>query len=290
MFLQGSDYRFFFLRGVNKFVKMDAPEVGRVDRVVEHIYQNKILDNLACLSAPEPARIAVYESPSSCPEIEEVGGESAAELVGLLATRTYEVSQERGGRVPFAAIKEIVENLVHAQFKEVVVSVFPGGNSIKVSDRGPGIKDKTKALEPGYSSATTDIKSLIKGVGSGLSVALGAMTEARGSLTLEDNLDGGTVVALTVSGESSEPKQSPVSDEPDPPRLSKRQKKVVFIILEVGEVGPARLATELSVGLSTAYRDLQALESMGLIKCDKRGKRCLTEMGVDSLDAIMNSS
>ncbi|MDP1808548.1 MAG: ATP-binding protein [Actinomycetota bacterium] len=269
---------------------MDAPEVGRVDRAVEHIYQKKILDNIACLSVPEPARMAVYEGLSTCPEIEEVGGESAAELVGLLATRTYQVSQESGGRIPFAAIKEVVENLVHAQFKEVVVSVFKGGNSIKISDRGPGIKDKTKALEPGYSSATTDIKGLIKGVGSGLSVALGAMTEAGGSLKLDDNLDGGAVVTLTVSGASPEPKPTPVSDEPAPPRLSKRQKKVIFIILEIGQVGPARLATELSVGLSTAYRDLQALEGLGLIKCDKHGKRCLTDVGVDSLDAIMNSA
>lgn len=269
---------------------MDAPEVGRVDRTVEHIYQRGVLDNLARQNPPEPARMAVYENPSSCPEIEEVEAGDAAELVGVLATRTYQVSQERGGRIPFAAIKEIIENLVHAQFKEVVVSVFQGGNSIKVSDRGPGIKDKTKALEPGYTSATTNIKGLIKGVGSGFSVARGAMTEAGGTLRLEDNLDGGTVVTLTASAELIEPKPSPAADEPAPPRLSKRQKKVVFIILEIGEVGPARLATELSVGLSTAYRDLQALEALGLIKCDKRGKRCLTETGVDSLDAIMNSA
>lgn len=271
-------------------MKTDAPEVSRVDRVVERVYQNGMLDNNGCSRAPETARIALYESLSACPETEDVRGQSDAELIGLLAARTHEVSRERGGRIPFAAIREVVENLVHARFSGAVVSVFPGGNIVKVSDRGPGIANKAKALEPGYTSAGADIKTLVRGVGSGLPVALGAMTDVGGSLELEDNLGGGTVVTLAITGEPLASKELSVLDESAPPSLSKRQKKVVFIILEIGRVGPARLATELSVGLSTAYRDLQALEALGLIACDKRGQRGLTEHGIDSLDAIMNSS
>lgn len=290
VFLRGCGHRFFLVRGVNKFVKIDTPEVSRVDRVVERIYQNDIIDNNGCSRAPATARIALYESLSACPETEDVRGQGGAELIGLLAARAYEASRERGGRIPLAAIREVVENLVHARFSGAVVSVFPGGNLVKVSDRGPGITDKARALEPGYTSAGADIKGLIRGVGSGLSVALGAMTDVGGSLSLDDNLGGGTVVTLAVTGEPRVAKEVSVLDEAAPPGLSKRQKKVVFIILEIGRVGPARLATELSVGLSTAYRDLQALEGLGLIECDKRGRRGLTEFGIDSLDAIMNSS
>lgn len=280
----------FSAKGVNKFVKIGASEVGRVDRVVERVYQDKNDFNEVSFRAPVCARIATYESPSSCPQIEEILAENPVELVGLLATKTYQTSQDAGGRIPFSAIKEVVENLIHANFRDSVVSVFQGGNTIKVSDHGPGIVDKTGALEPGHSTATPETRGLIKGVGSGLSVALEAMKEAGGTLRLEDNLNEGSVVTLNVSHEPAEPARPQERKEPAVPRLSKRQKKAVFIILEMAQVGPSRLATELSVGLSTAYRELRALEGLGLIACDKQGKRYLTPVGTDSLDAIMNNS
>jgi ribosomal protein S19E (S16A) len=45
------------------------------------------------------------------------------------------------------------------------------------------------------------------------------------------------------------------------------------------------VAKELSVGLSTAYRDLASLEDFGLIKAEG-GKRSVTEDGLSFLDEL----
>jgi Mn-dependent DtxR family transcriptional regulator len=58
-------------------------------------------------------------------------------------------------------------------------------------------------------------------------------------------------------------------------------------VMELGAAGPSAVARELSVGLSTAYRDLASLEEAGLIVADESGKRALTERGVTLLDSIL---
>jgi DeoR/GlpR family transcriptional regulator of sugar metabolism len=64
---------------------------------------------------------------------------------------------------------------------------------------------------------------------------------------------------------------------------------VFFIIIELGAVGPSRIAKELSVGLSTVYRDLGALEKAGLIRSGSNGRRLMTDMGLKSVDLIIDS-
>ena len=59
------------------------------------------------------------------------------------------------------------------------------------------------------------------------------------------------------------------------------------MVLELGYAGPSIVARELSVGLSTAYRDLASLEEAGLIVADDSGKRELTDDGIAYLDAIL---
>lgn len=66
-----------------------------------------------------------------------------------------------------------------------------------------------------------------------------------------------------------------------------RQKQVLSLVLELGSVGPSLVARELKVGLSTAYRDLEALEGHGLIAADETGKRSITEAGLSCLDEIL---
>ncbi len=286
--MQGSGHGVFLAGGVNKVVKIEAREVGPVDRVFEELRDHSEVSVSPDLAPVGPARLATYDSPSAPPEVEEIHAQSPVEFIGLLATRVYSISQEKGGRVPFLAIKEVVENLAHAGFREVVVSILQDGNVVTVSDQGPGFADKSRALQPGYSSAGAAIKGFVKGVGSGLPVASGSLAAVGGTLKLEDNVGRGAVVTLAVPSTPAPAKERAGAESGDPLRLSKRQKKVVFLVLEVGSVGPSRIAGELSVGLSTAYRDLQDLEKMGLIKCDKRGKRSLTDYGIDSLDTIIN--
>ena len=95
-------------------------------------------------------------------------------------------------------IREIVENFIHAYFKAPTITILDGGNTIRFSDQGPGIKQKDLALEYGTSSATEEMKHYIRGVGSGLPYAQQYMVDKGGSLDIEDNLGGGTVVTIST--------------------------------------------------------------------------------------------
>ncbi len=236
-------------------------------------------------------RVAIYDSLASTPRVIDLSSQDHEEFINLLATKTYRFSQEKGGDIPFTVIKEVIENLVHAYFREAVISILDNGNTIRISDQGPGIRDKKKAFEPGFSTATREMKDLIKGVGSGLPIAKEALAHLGGIITLEDNLEKGTVVTLRVPHRRESPKQEAAVQEADIPQftVNKRQKKVLFLVTELGAVGPSRVASELEVSLSTAYRDLKYLEELKLIKADDQGKRSLTSDGIKYLDLILNS-
>ena len=107
--------------------------------------------------APE-VRVAVYDSLLSPPQIVSLSAEDFNELVGELASRTHAFARERGGRIPFVVIREIMENLIHAFFQDAVVTIMDNGNTIRISDHGPGIKDKERAFLPGFTTATRDMR------------------------------------------------------------------------------------------------------------------------------------
>lgn len=236
------------------------------------------------------ARIAVYDALTAAPRVEEVGGHDARSFIEALASRTYQLSHEAGGALPYVVIREVVENLIHARFHEVVVTVLDGGNTVRFADQGPGIADKDRVFLPGFSTATEEMKCVIKGVGSGLPVARECLTFSGGTIVVEDNLGRGTVVTIKVDPAPAQEEVADVSIKPDGgPRLTTRQKQVLSLVIELGMVGPTVVSRELSVGLSTAYRDLATLEEYGLIHSDESGKRVLTPTGVNSLDQLFNS-
>lgn len=233
------------------------------------------------------ARLAIYDSMLVSPYIIELSAADFDEFIALLATRAYQASQEKGGSVPFTVIKEIVENLIHACFSEVIITILNNGNTIRISDQGPGIKDKAKVFEPGFTTATRDMKQFIKGVGSGLPVVRESLSFLGGSISVEDNIDRGTVVTLTLPGGVAAAETVP--ENSPPVGLSKRQRQVLFLVTELGSVGPSKLASELKMSLSTAYRDLGLLEEMGLVKTLAGGKRTLTAAGIEQLDYFVES-
>lgn len=235
------------------------------------------------------ARIAIYSAQPRTPAIICVEARGVAEFFKTFAAKIYQVSHEEGGTTPFEVILAVVENLIHANFAGVCASIIRVGGIIKVSDQGPGVADKTKALEPGFTSATNCQKDFIRGVGSGLPTALNFLSPLGGSLTIEDNVAAGTVVTLSSPKQTPAPGNDKEVSSPARAILTNRQKKVLFLILEIGAVGPSRVAGELSVGLSTAYRDLHALEGAGLIKSDNVGRRSLTVFGANCVDEIVNS-
>lgn len=235
------------------------------------------------------ALIAVYDAMTAPPRIEPVQCTSPRELIEELTTRTYQTSHDLGGQVPYTVIREIVENFIHAGFDEVVVSVLDGGRTIRFADQGPGITDKDRVFLPGFTTATAEMKHVIKGVGSGLPVARECLTFSGGTIEIDDNLGTGTVVTLrlSINPPTPEAEREPTLEAYDPPPLSLRQKQVLSLVMELGAVGPTVISRELGVGLSTAYRDLEHLAQHGLISTDEAGKRVLTNQGVRCLDALL---
>ncbi|MHB9038530.1 MAG: ATP-binding protein [Armatimonadota bacterium] len=240
------------------------------------------------------ARVATYASPTSAPMIVDVTGVDEGGFIQAMLTAVDAAVRDAGGGAPSCVLKEVIDNTIHADFEEVVVSVMGGGSVIRLSDQGPGIPDKRKALLTGFTTATGRSKRFIRGVGSGLPFARDYLERIGGSLSIEDNMGSGTVVTIRLQGPDAYPlvaaqDRLDVTEEPVVfPNLTLRQKKVLSLVLEFGEAGPSLVSKELSVGLSTAYRDLAFLEESGLILADENGKRVMTDSGVAYLDALFD--
>ena len=145
-----------------------------------------------------PARIAVFDDPLSSPRVVVVQPKDVRSYLEEVTATVTKLAKEQGGKISFTVIREVVENLVHAYFSEPTITILDGGNTIRFCDQGPGIKEKERALEYGTTSATEDMKRYIRGVGSGLPYAQQYMIDHGGDLTIEDNINGGTIVTITM--------------------------------------------------------------------------------------------
>jgi len=242
-------------------------------------------------------RIAVYPRGGE-PEVTEVAAASPGSATSKFTRLVMDKVQELGGKVPEDAVREVVENLIHAGYRGVVISILEDGDVVRVSDKGPGVENKQRAMEFGFSGAAPEALEEIRGVGAGLGIARAAAERAGGAVTIEDNLGGGTVTTISVSGErqvggeEEPPRKPPPRRYPDGvPRMniSERQQKVLLTVLECGEVGPSTVADRLEMSVSTAYRDLSVLEEHGLVMADESGKRLISPLGRDLVEAIVNT-
>ncbi|MEA2016179.1 MAG: ATP-binding protein [Actinomycetota bacterium] len=256
-------------------------------------------------------RIAIYDNLKSIPRIIDLSFGNINNLINKTSQKTYNLSHEIGGRIPYTIIREIIENLIHADFNEVIITILNNGNHIIVSDQGPGIDDKKKAFLPGYTSATRKMKEYIRGVGSGFPIIKETITFSGGSINVEDNVKNGTVISLKLSQpekaagsqtKSSQPREEGGSqkisgEKPhtetqtrfDDLSLSDRQQKILFIILELEEAGPSKIARELGFSLSTSYRELIHLEKTKLLISSGSGKRKLSKRGIKYLEYYSNN-
>ncbi len=241
-------------------------------------------------------RVAVYPENGE-PEITEVSASGPRSATAKFSRLVMDKVRDLGGKVPEAAVREVVENLIHADYRGVVISVLHNGRTVRVSDKGPGVEDKTLAMEFGFSGAASEALEQIRGVGAGLGIARMAAATMGGDVSLEDNIGGGTVTTISVSpvGEEDEEPFAPVAEQrryPDGvPRMniSERQQKALITVLECGEVGPSTVADRLEISVSTAYRDLSVLEEHGLVLADETGKRLISPLGRDLVEAIVGS-
>jgi anti-sigma regulatory factor (Ser/Thr protein kinase)/DNA-binding transcriptional ArsR family regulator len=240
-------------------------------------------------------RIAVYPRDGH-PEVTEIAAANARSATVKFTRFVMEKVKESEGGAPEEAVRELVENLVHAAYRGVVISILDNGNTVRISDKGPGVEHKTRAMEFGFSGATPEALRDIRGVGAGLGIARAATERAGGTIRLEDNIGGGTVATITVAGGNSGSGERIRAATPQRryldgvPRMniSERQQKVLITVLECGEVGPSTVADRLEISVSTAYRDLSVLEGHGLVIAEESGKRCISPLGRDLVEAIVD--
>lgn len=177
---------------------------GIAQNGVQNSDENISSPSQTAMEVSTPARIAVYDNAAAAPRVVMVEPKDVRSFLEEITATVNRLSHEQGGTIPFMVIREIVENFIHAYFKAPTITILDGGNTIRFSDQGPGIKQKDLALEYGTSSATEEMKHYIRGVGSGLPYAQQYMVDKGGSLDIEDNLGGGTVVTI-----STHPREEP---------------------------------------------------------------------------------
>ena len=170
-------------------------------------------DNMEELTVRYETRIAVYDDVAAAPRVVVIEPTEIRSYLEEIVQAVNRLSHEQGGQIPFMVMREIVENFIHAHFASPTITILDHGNTIRFSDRGPGIKEKELALQYGTSSATESMKHYIRGVGSGLPYAQQYMIDKGGSLTIEDNISGGTVVTISTRSASDAHTQTRPSTE-----------------------------------------------------------------------------
>lgn len=178
-----------------------------------------------------PARVAVYDDASAAPRVVVIEPKPVRDYLEEITSTVTRLAKEQGGSIPFMVIREIVENFIHAYFKAPTITILDDGNTIRFSDQGPGIKEKDLALEYGTTSATEEMRHYIRGVGSGLPYAQQYMEDKGGSLEIEDNIAGGTVVTISTRRapdaravakatptQSQQPAPAPATGQPQAPQ------------------------------------------------------------------------
>lgn len=343
------------------------PFVENGDNEQQHTSSTAAPQSNNALTPTYAARVAVVDTPYAQPRVVVIEPCNTREYLEEITATVVKLASEQGSSIPFMVIREIVENFIHAYFVEPTISILNHGNTIRFADQGPGIKEKEKAFAFGTTSATQDMKKFIRGVGSGLPYVRAYMEQTHGSIVVEDNIAGGTIVTLNAhtseetpgkekqSGaqiaslqvpqvqqtqqiqqqQQQQPYTQPVYAQPiytqppyatnpytnataenpvytnpaytNPanaghlpaqmpmqqpsmqpaqqvatPGLSERAVCVLRAVCTYGAIGPSELARMFGFSQPTWSRELQALETMGVLhRAAKEQKRTLTQLGRD---------
>lgn len=233
------------------------------------------------------ARIAVYDDLLSAPRIIDIEPGPTADYIEGIASKTYEYARMSGGLLPYSVIREISENFIHAQFKECTISILDKGNTVRFSDQGPGIEKKNLVQQPGITSATSQMKNYIRGVGSGFPIVREYLSYSHGTISIEDNAVDGTVVTLSIQDSSEKDVLLPHENVTSlSPSLNKRDKDALLLLLDEGILGPTDIATPLHISVSTAYRVLEKLDNLGYIEMTANRKRILSNKGLAFIQTL----
>lgn len=251
------------------------------------------------------ARMAIYVDGEPGARIEEVEGTSPREFIHRLSTRAGQLIRDQDSTLPQAALTALLENLVHAGFRSVTVSILDGGHLVRIADHGPGIPDKRLAQTAGYSSATEADRCVIAGVGAGLPTARALIEAAGGRLELDDNLGGGTVVSVSLPRlreGARRDREEPAREEPvsagvrvaaAPIPLARSEvsdggKRILLLVAELGGAGLPTICDELRVARPAAELELERLRRLGLVDPHGGDQMTLTPAGLAYLDGIFS--
>lgn len=224
------------------------------------------------LRGPVGVRVAIYGQPAEPPAISDIVEPDA----GRLIERSLE-TVAGWSNLPIVALREIIENLAHAGFCGALVSVLDAGTSVRVSDLGPGIPDKQLASLQGYSTADAELRTLIRGVGSGLPIARHQLERVGGHLEVCDNIGQGTVVTLTGAVPSCD--RVPVD-------LDQDARHLLALLVELASADTETLATELGLSVPDCGRALALLEHRSLVSRSACGHRSITPRGNDLIASL----
>lgn len=223
-----------------------------------------------------PARVAVYDDALIAPRIITVEPATTTEFIQNLAVTISDQVQRLGGKISYTVILEVTENFIHAQFKEIVVSIMDGGNTIRFTDQGPGIADVEKAVKPGFTSAIEPMKHYIRGVGSGLPIVHDWVEMKSGRVNIESNIGAGAAVTISM-----------VEEEPDAraidTAISQMGEKEMQLLREFrpGEaIGITELSKITGISPSSVHYQLEKLANLGLVESSGQKKRALSDIGV----------
>ena len=204
-----------------------------------------------------PARIAVYDDAAAAPRVVVIDPTDVRSYLEEITSEVNRLAREQGGSIPFMVIREIVENFIHAYFVAPTISILDGGNTIRFSDQGPGIKEKERALEYGTTSATEEMKQFIRGVGSGLPYVNQYMIDKGGSLTIEDNIATGVIVTISTHALPAQIHQEEM--------FSGRASMILEYLTDHNQVGPTELCRAYGYSAPTWSRELAGLEAQGVL-------------------------
>lgn len=230
------------------------------------------------------ARIAVYDDLRSAPRVIKIQPATTAEFIENLASKIYEQAKIAGGTIPYTVIREVSENFIHAKFAEIIVSILDQGKTIRFSDQGPGIARKDKAQLPGFTSAIEPMKRYIRGVGSGLPIVKDYLDFSNGTITIEDNLECGSVVTVSLTPQANS--QRPPKVESLTPPLNQREKDLLPFFLHEGALGVTDLVNLTGLPQSSTYVALKKLEEYGLVEKTVNQKRMLTDLGYQVANSL----
>ena len=211
----------------------------------------------------------------SAPRVIEITGAPTHEYIERIASLTYKHAKEEGGIIPYTVIREVSENFIHAQFQEIVVSIMDQGNTIRFADQGPGIAHKDLVQEPGFSSATEPMKRYIRGVGSGLPIVKDYLDTTHGYIEIEDNINKGSVVTISLVASRSIHDEQPELELPD---LTDNEQRILQALLPDKSLGITEIHNETGIAVASIHTALSKMEEKQLVEKNNK-KRKLTAFG-----------